>query len=170
MWRMEILICVFGIAALMDWRCYRIPNVCIVIGLVTGLIMTYVSQSWRGLGSALICAAIIFIAFYPLYLLGGLGAGDVKLFMVAGCCIKGDGLIHYLLATMALAAAVSLLKMAVYAESRERLFYLMRYIRKVALTGAVDEYQIDKTQKRCVIRLAIPAFASMLMMYAGVYH
>lgn len=79
--------------------------------------------------------------------------------------MKQDVLLRYLFVTMALAAVWSVVKMLVYAESRERLFYLGRYIRKAVLTGTIDEYQIDKTQKRCVIRLSIPAFISLLLMY-----
>lgn len=166
---MGILIGVFSVAIFTDWRCYRIPNTCICIGAVAGLIMTYVSYSFAGLLSSLAGMMIIFMAFYPFYLLGGIGAGDVKLFMMLGCFIQGDMLLRYMLVTMAIAAAWSVIKMLVFAESRERLFYLGRYIRKAALTGAMDEYQIDKTQKRCVIRLSIPAFISLLLMCMGVY-
>ena len=70
---------------------------------------------------------------------------------------------------MGIAAAVSLAKMIVYPESRERLFYLMRYLRKAAMTGAVDAYQVDRAQRRCVVRLSIPAFLSLILMCAGVY-
>lgn len=165
---MGILIGVFSAAIFMDWRYYRIPNVCIAAGTAAGMAQAYMSESWRGVAAAAVCAGIIFLVFYPFYILGGLGAGDIKLFMMTGCYIRDDALIQYMLVTMAIAGIWSLLKMAVYAESRGRLLYLVRYIRKAVLTGAVDEYQIDKTQKRCVIRLSIPAFASLLLMQAGI--
>ena len=42
---------------------------------------------------------------------------------------------------------------------------------KVAVvTGAVDTYEVDRTQTRCVVRLSIPAFLSLLLMGAGIYH
>lgn len=169
---MGILIGVFSVAVLMDWRFYRIPNACIAAGMANGIILTYMSYSWTGLVRALGALAVLFLVFYPFYLLGALGAGDVKLFMMMGCfhpLMQKDGLLHYMFVTMALAAVRSVVKMAVYAESRERLFYLARYIRKALLTGAVDPYEIDKTQARCVVRLSIPAFLSLLLMSAGVY-
>lgn len=166
---MGILICVFCVAIFTDWRCYRIPNLCIIIGAAAGLIMTFVSYSFAGLLSSIVGVLIVFMAFYPFYLMGGIGAGDIKLFMMAGCYIRGDELLLYMLVTMTVAAVWSGIKMLVYAESRERLFYLGRYIRKAVLTGAVDEYQTDKTQKRCVIRLSIPAFISLVLMVMGVY-
>ena len=169
---MGILISVFCVAIFMDWCHYRIPNACIIVGMAAGLIMTYMSYSINGLLGAIGAAVVILLAFYPFYLLGALGAGDVKLFMMVGCyhCYMGtDGLVHYMLVTMAIAAVISAVKMAVYAESRERLFYLMRYLRKVAVTGTFDAYQIDKTRKRCVVRLSIPAFMGLVLMCAGVY-
>ena len=166
---MGILIGVFSVAIFTDWRFYRIPNVCVGAGALAGLIMTFVSDSALGLAAAAASMVIIFLAFYPFYLLGGVGAGDIKLFMTAGCYMRGDALVHYLLVTMLMAAVCSISKMLVYKESRERLFYLMRYIKKAVLTGAMDEYQIDRTQKKCVIRLSIPAFVSLILMCAGAY-
>lgn len=166
---MGILIGVFSVAVFWDWRYYRIPNICIAAGILSGLIMTYVSDSLGGLIMAMAVMFAVFLSFYPFYLLGGVGAGDIKLFMMAGCYIRGDRLVRYLFVTMLIAAGVSVLKMVLYVESRERLFYLMRYIRKAALTGAIDEYQIDKTQKRCVIRLSVPAFISLILLCGGVY-
>ena len=169
---MGILIGVFCVVIFMDYRYYRIPNACIFLGIAAGMIMTYRSYAVTGFVEAIGGMAVIFLAFYPFYLLGALGAGDVKLFMMMGCYrsyIGTNGLIHYLFVTMAIAAVISVVKMIVYAESRERLFYLMRYLRKAAMTGAVDTYQIDKTQKRCVVRLSVPAFLSLILLCAGVY-
>lgn len=166
---MGILIGVFSAAVFADWRFYRIPNLCIAVGTAAGLVMTYRSCSLAGILEALAGMFLIFTAFYPFYLLRGIGAGDVKLFMMMCCHIRGGRLLHYLLVTMLLAAVVSMAKMIVYAESRERLFYLGRYLRKAALTGAVDEYRIDRTRKKCLIRLSVPAFISLLLMYMNVY-
>ena len=169
---MGILIGVFCVAIYTDWRYYRIPNACIVIGMAAGLTRTAVSCSWSDLICALAAAAGLFLMFYPFYLLGALGAGDVKLFMMMGChqaLIGTDGLIHYMFVTMILAAMISMMKMTVYTQSRGRLLYLIRYLRKVVLTGAVDVYKIDKTQRHCVVRLSIPAFVSFILLCIGVY-
>lgn len=166
---MGILIGVFSVAVFADWCYYRIPNVCIAIGTAAGFCMTYMSYSTAGIFQAVTNMFCVFMIFYPFYLLGGIGAGDVKLFMMMCCYARGEKLMYYLIVTMFLAAVISVLKMFLFAESRERLFYLGRYLRKAALTGAVDTYQIDKTQKRCLIRLSIPAFISLLLMCVGMY-
>jgi len=166
---MGILIGVFCVAIFMDWRFYRIPNVCIVVGMAVGLVLTVVSYPITELIPLLGAVAAVFLFLYPFYLLGVLGAGDIKLFMMTACYIKGEQFMRYLFVSMFLAAGISIFKMILYTESRARLFYLGRYVRKVILTGAIDTYQVDKAQKKSVIRLSIPAFISLLLLCAGIY-
>ena len=112
---------------------------------------------------------MIFAVFYPFYLMGGLGAGDVKLLMMTGCFIQCGRILQYLLVTFALAAVMSTAKIVLFRESRERILYFGRYLKKVVLTGLVDSYIVDRKNKRCVIRLSVPAFVSLIMMCMGVY-
>lgn len=166
---MTILIGVFCVAVYMDLRSYKIPNLCILIGIISGSIMTFVSYSVVELLEAYLAMGILFIVFYPFYLLGGLGAGDIKLLMMTACFLQKEQLITYLLLTFALAAVLSVMKMLLFRESRERLFYLGRYLKRAALTGSIENYVIDKKNKKCVIRLSIPAFMSLMMMCLGGY-
>ncbi len=166
---MGILIGVFCVVIFMDWRFYRIPNACIVIGIMAGLILRSVTYPVIELIELLGTVVVVFLFLYPFYLLGALGAGDVKLFIMVACYIKGEQLMRYLLVTMLLAAVISILKMVLYEESRARLFYMGKYVRKVVMTGAMDEYQVDKKQRNCIIRLSIPAFISLLLLCTGIY-
>ena len=166
---MGILIGVFCVAVCMDLRCYKIPNLCILVGIVSGLIMTCMSHSVVEMLGACIAMIIIFLAFYPFYLIGGLGAGDIKLFMMTACFIQEKRLITYLFVTFALAAVISATKILFFRESRQRLFYLGQYLKKAALTGSIDNYIVDKKNEKCVIRLSIPAFMSLLIMCFGIY-
>lgn len=166
---MGILIGVFCVVIFMDWRFYRIPNICIAIGMAAGLILTGVNGSVAKLIVLVGEMTVIFLFLYPFYLLKTLGAGDIKLFMMTACYIRGEQLLRYLFVSMFLAALISIFKMVLYNESRERLFYLGRYVRKVSLTGMIDTYQVDKTQKRSMIRLSVPAFLSLLLLCVGIY-
>lgn len=166
---MAILIGVFCVAVCTDLLSYRIPNLCILVGIVSGLIMTCMSYSVGRMLGACIAMTIIFMAFYPFYLIGGLGAGDIKLLMMTACFIQEERLIKYLLITFALAAVISVTKMLLFRESRQRLVYLGQYLKKAAFTGSIDNYIVDKKNKRCVIRLSIPAFMSLIIMCLGIY-
>ena len=56
---MGILIGVFLVAIFMDWRFYRIPNVCTGAGILAGLIMTFVSESAAGVVIAVMSMVIV---------------------------------------------------------------------------------------------------------------
>lgn len=166
---MIILISVFCVAVYMDLRYYKIPNLCVFSGMAFGLIMTGMSYSGLEVLTACVIAAMVFTVFYPFYLMGGLGAGDIKMLMMAGCFIRYERFAQYLIVTFIAAAMLSAAKILLFRESRERIWYFVRYLKKAALTGSLDSYMVDKTNKRCVIRLSVPAFVSLIMMYMGVY-
>lgn len=166
---MGILIGVLSVAVFVDMRRYKIPNLCIVVGMIAGLIMTYASYSFAGVGEALAQAGLVFLVLYPFYLMRGIGAGDVKLFIMTACFLQGKRLLDYLLISMLIAGAVSIFKMICFTESRQRLLYLGRYLRKVALTGSVDAYNVGTLQPRSVIRLSVPALAGAVLLFLGVY-
>lgn len=161
---MLFLVSILLVAAVEDMRKCRIPNLCIASGMAAGLIMTFVSDGALETGKALVQMVIIFFAFYPFYLLRGLGAGDCKLFMMIGCYFSDKKLLYCLFISLMIAGAVSIGKMIFYKESRERLWYLGRYIRKAAVTGAIDNYEIDKSSKRQIVRLALPTLCSVVIM------
>ena len=160
---MLFLVSILLVASIEDMRKCRIPNLCIAVGMIAGLIMTFVSYGALETGKALVQMVIIFFAFYPFYLLRGLGAGDCKLFMMLGCYFSDTKLLYCLLISLLIAAAVSIGKMIFYKESRERLCYLGRYLRKVAVTGAIDNYEVDKSSKKKIVRLALPTLCSVII-------
>lgn len=75
------LILLTGVAMITDITARRIPNFLILIGLVGGtLVQTLQGDLLQGVLTLLLMFALTF----PLFLLQGLGAGDVKLLMVLG--------------------------------------------------------------------------------------
>ena len=78
-----------------------------------------------------------------------------------------EKLIAGLLLTFFLAAAVSLVKMLYCPTCRERFLYFLRYVRKLMLTGVADTYEVDKTKTETLIRLALPAFFSVVCVTFG---
>jgi prepilin peptidase CpaA len=165
---MGILIGVFIVAIFWDITSYHIPNLCILTGMAAGFVIMCTANPAK-LPGAIAAAAIIFFLFFPFFILRGLGAGDVKLFMMTAFYIPYESLFHYLLVTMLIGATIAIGKMLMFSQSRERLFYLGRYIRKAVLTGTIDEYEVDKSDRRSLIRMSVPAFISLILMCMGLY-
>ena len=74
------------IGCISDLRSRKIPNELVLAILVTGLLFALVTStdSWRALGLSLAGAGVGFGIWIVFYLLGVIGAGDVKFFAAAG--------------------------------------------------------------------------------------
>jgi prepilin peptidase CpaA len=80
-----VLLGLLGIAVVSDLRRHRIPNLLVILGLVLGLTSQAYASGVEGLGNAALAMLIGFTVFLPLYVLGGMAAGDVKLMAMVGC-------------------------------------------------------------------------------------
>ncbi|MGA3800254.1 A24 family peptidase [Pseudomonas fluorescens] len=79
-----VLIGLLGVAVVSDLRRHRIPNLLILVGLVLGLASQTYSGGISGMGDSLLGLLIGFSLFLPMYALGGMAAGDVKLMAMVG--------------------------------------------------------------------------------------
>ncbi len=65
-----------------DLRQDKVPNE----GILTGMALGFVCAAWQGgvggIGQAMLSVVCSLALLYPLFLLGGLGAGDIKVFLV----------------------------------------------------------------------------------------
>lgn len=62
----------------------RIPNWLAASGLALGVSLNTFLFEWAGLKASLLGIGFAFLIYFPLYLLRGMGAGDVKLMMAVG--------------------------------------------------------------------------------------
>jgi prepilin peptidase CpaA len=88
-------------AAGFDARQRRLPNWLTLGGLLGGALYVLVNGTSVSGGdpfNALLAAAIGFVALFPAYLAGWMGAGDVKLFAAMGMLAGGSVLLPTLLA------------------------------------------------------------------------
>jgi len=79
-----LLIGLLGVAVVSDLLRHRISNMLILLGLALGLASQMYSGGVSGLGDSLLGLLICFALFLPMYALGGMAAGDVKLMAMVG--------------------------------------------------------------------------------------
>lgn len=102
-----IIVVVVALAIREDLLRHRIPNALNLSALTLGLGLALLGAGVGGLGQAASGVLVGFAALLPIYLLGGMGAGDVKLMSAAGAYLGPSGAL--------LAAAVALVAGAVLA-------------------------------------------------------
>jgi prepilin peptidase CpaA len=116
-----LLLALLACASANDLRRHRIPNALVLIGIALGITGQVASDGWFGLGNGLLGALIGFAIFIPLYALGGMAAGDVKLMAMVGTFMAPQqALLASLLALMA-GGVGGLLLIAVHGQLRQTL-------------------------------------------------
>jgi len=113
------VILVVSLAAIYDIRYRRIPNWLVLTGILLGVGLNTFLFEWAGLRFSLLGFGVAFLIYFPLYLLRGMGAGDVKLMASVGAMVGWANWVAVFLITAILggvAAAALLL-------NRNRLLY-----------------------------------------------
>src|SRR5215831_17994976 len=85
-----VLLSLVVAAGVYDILYRRIPNWLVASGLAVGIALNLFLFGWTGLKSSLLGIGLAMAVYFPLYLLRGMGAGDVKLMMAVGA-IVGPG-------------------------------------------------------------------------------
>ncbi|GAJ01472.1 unnamed protein product [marine sediment metagenome] len=88
-----LLISILIVAAVIDIRVKKIPNLITFPTMVFGLVYYGVTNGWDGLLFSLGGLALGMGVFLILYMMGGMGAGDVKLMGAVGAIIGSKGIL-----------------------------------------------------------------------------
>jgi prepilin peptidase CpaA len=96
-----------------DLRTYRIPNYLTIGAALAGLVYQAAFHDLSGLGSGCLGLALGFFLLFPVYLIGGMGAGDVKALAALGTWL-GPGLTLMLFCYMAIAGGLMALGVLIY--------------------------------------------------------
>lgn len=79
-----MLIPILCAASLLDWRKRVIPNALLLVSFLLAFLFNFITMGFSGLLLSLMGTILGFALLVIPYLLGGMGAGDVKLLMVIG--------------------------------------------------------------------------------------
>jgi len=115
------------IGAIWDIRWRRIPNWLTLPGVVIGLALSWFLEV-PGLGSSLKGMGVAFAIYFVLYLLHGMGAGDVKLMAAVGATAGLTNWFGILFLTALFGGAVGILMVATKGRFRSTLFNMLRIV------------------------------------------
>jgi prepilin peptidase CpaA len=82
------------VASVVDLRSRRIPNALTFGATVVGLVVAAATGGLSGIGTGLAGWTVAMALWLPIYALGGMGAGDVKLMAAIGMWIGPAGALH----------------------------------------------------------------------------
>lgn len=159
------------LAALTDLKTDHIPNGLTMFGVVTGLTggLLYRSNLMQSAASMLLA----FLLLYPLFKIGALGAGDIKVFIMIGSFVKIKDMIVVLVAAFVIGAVFSLVKLLIEHNGRERICYFLSYLTdvmrarqwKIYGENMVQDYQLYRTNK---IHFTVPILFGTALRIGGI--
>jgi prepilin peptidase CpaA len=132
--RTLVLLIILAASAWHDGRQGRIPNGVVLFGMVAGLVLYAASDGPDGLASSVEGLGLGLLLLGPIYLLGFLGAGDVKLMAAVGSLL-GPGALFETLPYIFICGGVLALAIAL---ARGELAALARNLTRILNGAAID--------------------------------
>ncbi len=165
------VLCLFlAIACIFDYLRHRVPNELVVILFLTGIGLRLTEGSLLEAFLFPPAAVSIMILLYPLYKIGCIGAGDVKLLGICAGYLPFQKIFSFLFVSLLITAIFSLIKLIVKHHTKERFYYLAGYMTQVLRSGKWHLYFEDKKmQKSAGICLSGPIFLSVILYMGGFY-
>ena len=161
------------IAAILDFYKGKIPNVLILAGCCYGMVRIMKDGN---ILSSIPGILFPFIILFPLFQIGVIGAGDIKLFSMLGFYFSFMEVIFCIFASFVFGAMISVISFIRYENFLERMTYLFSYLKECLRMGHFryyylnskgEEVSVDK-ERNSKIHLAFPIFISVLLQVGGV--
>ncbi|MCL5743868.1 MAG: prepilin peptidase [Acidobacteria bacterium] len=109
-------------AGIYDIRYRRIPNWLVLTGLLAGLALNGFLFGWGGLRMSLVGFAVAFAVYFPLWILRGMGAGDVKLMAAVGALVGWHAWLVIFILTGLLGGVIAIVLMLAKGRVRKTLW------------------------------------------------
>lgn len=106
----------------------HVPNGLIVLGIASGLFCSLWQNGAEGILQAFLSIGVSFFLMYPLFKIGGLGAGDVKMFLVTACFFTAKSMLTVIAGAFVIGAVMSVGKLLWERNGVERMQYFFSYM------------------------------------------
>ena len=157
----------------MDFMQDRIANGWLLFGSMIGLYLHGLENGWQKIYMVLPAVLLSFCLLYPIYKIGALGAGDVKLFLMIGCFLTMRQILTVLILAFIIGAIISLIKMCKEDNFTERMQYFFSYLIDLLRTRQwklyEQELRQDKDKYRHRIHFSLPVCFGVLFGIGGLF-
>lgn len=167
-----LLFVLLSIACITDVLDRKIPNILVLTILVLGLICSGVNGGAGKVIEYVLKVGLYIMLLYPLFKIGVLGAGDVKLLSVLEGFFSWNGGLSFFCFTWIAAAVVALVKLMAYKDGIEKLVYLFSYLKDVFVLGKWQYYFSDRKEaleRGRYVHMTIPMLIALCAYIGGFY-
>jgi len=110
-YKMLLVYALISAAVIMDYKYFKIPNSLNLWGFISAIFLNLFSPGPYNLYSVVIGLMIPFVLLYPVFMIGGIGAGDIKLLCVIGAVIGMKSCMKFTVSCFIIAGIIGILKL-----------------------------------------------------------
>jgi len=110
-YKMLFVYALISAAVITDYKYYKIPNTLNLWGLISAIYLNLFLLGQYNLYSIAIGFVVPFFILYPVFMIGGIGAGDIKLLCVIGTVLGMKSIVIFTAFCFMIAGIIGILKL-----------------------------------------------------------
>jgi prepilin peptidase CpaA len=155
-----------GIASVYDYRYRRVPNLLTGPAILFGLLLHLVLGGPAQLGMAALAGLVAGGTFLIFYVVGGMGAGDVKLMTAVGCMVGMIAVKEVLISTVLIGAVFALVLAIHRGQLRQTLANLVTLVKHHGSEGIKSHPELNLENSNTLrLPYALPIAAGCLVTF-----
>lgn len=170
---MYIYLFVLVLATLWDVNTGKVPNKLFVFGVIICQAYLLMQGSVEAASLALIYGILIMLVMFPIFAIGGIGAGDIKLMMLLPTCFSIKESVKVIFLSMILGAVIGIVRLMVFRISKDCIIRVIEYFLKIIHQKEILIYnQMSEIKSGCLgknqIHFTIPLLVSVVIWIGGI--
>ncbi len=147
-WPMWIVSATLVVAAVIDGMYLKVPNKITYPLIVSGWIYSGITGGWSGLGWSLAATLFGLALLFGLHLIGGMGAGDVKLLAGIAAFVHIEHTWYIFVATTIIGAIMALIQIALSGQWAKHWFQAQAILQEIVTVRNADRlYELSQERK-----------------------
>ncbi|MCR4648999.1 MAG: A24 family peptidase [Lachnospiraceae bacterium] len=176
--RIFLLVLILIGAVAFDFATDKIPNAYILVSAAILLVQKFVQNQGIDFFGSLFSLIFPVLLLFPVFVLGGMGGGDIKLYALISIVFSPEATLLIILKSLIAGLVIGLFKVIVNRSYKERLCYLYRFFKDlikgilmkdkdVLENSYMESLDREKLQKGC-IHFSLPiAIGVVLSIFGG---
>lgn len=137
---MNLAVLITTVAAVDDLATGKVRNLIFYVGIVCSQIWCLVNYSVEKALKALVFAVIIAMILFPLFMIGCLGAGDIKLLMVIAGFYELKDMLRFIFVIFFIGAVIGAVMLICKGMLIKRVKRVLVYFAGIIRNGSIDKY------------------------------
>lgn len=166
---LTLLLPVLFVAVLWDFYKGKIPNILILSAAVAGVIHLNCNYGMEAVLFHIPGILLPLILLFPLYKIGTLGAGDIKLFSLLGIYFSFMETVVCIFTAFIIGAMISFIALLWRRNLRERMVYFVDFLKDCISCGRFRYYYLESEKEKSAkekskIHFSLPIFLSIIFL------